>query len=319
MIIVTTGITGQTGSYFAELLLKEEHYVIGLKRRNSTNNNRRIKNILDHPNFKLLEFDLTDFPSIIKIIKEYDPDFIVNFAAQSHVHTSFEQPICTFNTTAGGVLNILEAINLYSPSTGFIQLSSSEMFGDSINPNGFQDENTPFNPRSPYAVSKVTAYYFTRLYRSYGIYASNVIMFNCESPRRGENFVTRKITKYVADLYHNRTKFKLHLGNIKSYRDWGYAGDYVECIYEMMYNPPDDFVVATGNTYSVEDFLSVAFSIIGKKWEEYVEIDKSLIRPLEVPVLKGDSSKARRVLGWEPKVKFEELVRIMVESDIKNV
>lgn len=320
---IITGITGQDGSYLCSSLISRGYSVVGLYRRNSTNNFWRVDKIVKHPMLKMVEFDLTDYASVYKIISDYQPDECYNLAAQSHVATSFEQPINTFNINTQGVVCLLEAIRNISPETRFYQASTSEMFGFnySVKDNGekYQDENTAFFPQSPYAVAKVAAHQTVRLYRdSYGLYACSGILFNHESPKRGENFVTRKITKYIGRLINGLTKDKLQLGNINAYRDWGHAKDYVEAM-RMMLNQekPDDYVIATGSTHSVKDFLQTAFSIVELDYRDHIEINQAFYRPAEVDYLLGDSSKAKNILGWTPNISFQRLVEEMVSSDIK--
>ncbi len=321
-IACVTGITGQDGSYLANSLLSRGYTVVGLHRRSSTNNFIRIKDILDHKLFVLKEFDLTDFSSISNIIAEYQPDEFYNLAAQSHVGTSFNQPNTTFCANTHGVINILESIRNNDPTVRFYQASTSEMFGSNYTLKGdkrYQDEDTDFSPQSPYAVSKVASHQMVKLYReSYGLYACSGILFNHESPRRGENFVTRKITKYIGQLINGKVKDKLKLGNIESYRDWGHAKDYVEAM-RMMLNQKSgqDYVIATGETHNVKQFLQEAFGCVDLNYEEYLEIDPDLYRPAEVDYLLGDASKAKKELGWAPQISFKELVKEMVYSDIR--
>lgn len=319
-----TGVTGQDGSYLAELLISEKYNVIGLHRRSSTNNTERIRRLLFNPQFKLEEFDLTDPSGCNRIIQQYQPDEFYNLGAQSHVGTSFKQPTTTFEINAVGVINILESIRNLSPKTKFYQASTSEMFGRNyVERDGkkYQDENTIMLPQSPYGVAKLAAHHTVQIYRSaYNMFCCSGILFNHESPRRGENFVTRKITKYLAQLGHNRTSEKLHLGNLDAFRDWGHAKDYVRAMYMMMqYEKPDDYVVATGVTHSVRDFLSVAFSYFNLNYNDYVVIDPNFYRPAEVDYLRGDPSKARTVLGWDSEISFENLVKDMVTSDMNDV
>jgi GDPmannose 4,6-dehydratase len=319
---IITGITGQDGSYLAENLLEKNYKVIGLYRRSSTNTFNRIKHI-NNSNFILQEYDITDPSGCVHLISSIQPDEFYNLAAQSHVGTSFNQPTATFEINAIGVINVLEAIRLFSKHTKFYQASTSEMFGRnySIDANGnkYQNEDTSLLPQSPYAVAKLASHRMVQIYReAYGLYCCSGILFNHESPRRGENFVTRKITKYISELFNNKTDQKLKLGNIKAFRDWGHAKDYVEAMRLMIScDKADDFVISTGQCHSVEDFLSIAFNHIDKDWHDYVEIDPNLYRPAEVDYLKGDSSKAKILLGWEPKISFETLVKDMVTQDIE--
>lgn len=318
-----TGITGQDGSYLAELLLSKGYEVHGIRRRSSSFNTSRIDAVLpdwhERDAHLFLYFaDLADSSSLIKLLSQIRPDEIYHLGAQSHVRTSFDIPEYTADITAVGTTRILEAIHATGIKTKFYQASSSEMFGQVTETP--QRETTPFRPRSPYACAKVYAYWMTINYReSYGIHACNGILFNHESPRRGETFVSRKITRAVARI---RCGFqeKLYLGNLEAKRDWGYAPEYVEAMWRMMQlDEPDDFVVATGETHTVREFLQSAFDYAGLDWEKWVEIDPRYFRPAEVDILQGDSSKARRVLGWEPKVKFEQLVRLMVDADLQSL
>ncbi|MFA6035790.1 MAG: GDP-mannose 4,6-dehydratase [Candidatus Micrarchaeia archaeon] len=315
-----TGITGQDGSYLAEFLLSKGYTVHGIIRRASTFNTKRIDHLIKDmhdPSAKLVLYygDFTDSSSISDAISRSEPDEVYHLAAQSHVRTSFDIPEYTGDVTGLGTVRILEAIRRSKKDIRFYQASSSEMFGNAPAP---QSEATPFNPQSPYACSKVYAYYITLNYRkSYNIFASNGILFNHESPRRGETFVTRKITRGLARILAGKEKY-LYLGNIDAKRDWGFAGDFVEAMWKIVnYKVPEDFVIATGETHSVKDFLQEAFSLVGKDWKDYVKIDPRYFRPSEVDLLQGDYSKARKLLGWEPKVKFKELVRMMVEADMQ--
>lgn len=324
------GTTGQVGSYLCDSLLLKNYKIFGAVRRCSANNRERLEHLKGVKNIEYIECDITDTSSIARAIKYAEPDEIYNLAAQSHVWTSFHEPAHTWEVTAKGVLNILESIKENVPSARFYQASSSEMFGKnfSVSEDGkFQNENTPFSPQSPYAIAKLAAHHFTRLYReSYGLFTCCGILFNHESERRGENFLSRKVTQYVADIhvsckhkYQLENFTKLKLGNLDAYRDWGHAEDYVNAMWLMLQQPkPDDYVVATGQTQTVKTFVKDAFQCIGLNWEDYVEIDKSLYRPSEVDYLKGDASKARRVLKWEPTVSYEQLVERMVWSDINK-
>lgn len=311
-----TGITGQDGSYLSEFLLSKGYRVCGLVRRTSHLNLERIQHILDK--IKLYSGDLTDLSGIIRIVEDCEPDEIYNLAAQSFVFTSWEQPILTAQVTAVGVANMLEAVRIVNPKIKFYQASSSEMFGKAQQIP--QNEKTPFYPRSPYGVSKLFGHWTTVNYReSFGIFACSGILFNHESPRRGKEFVTRKISYGVARIKHNKEK-KLTLGNLDSSRDWGYAGDYVEAMWLMLQqSEPDDYVIATGETHTVREFAEIAFQRVGLDWKDFVEVDKSLIRPAEVDYLLGDSSKGRDKLGWKPKVTFKQLVEMMVDSDMELV
>jgi GDPmannose 4,6-dehydratase len=319
-----TGITGQDGSYLVDFLLEQNYEVIGLYRRSSTNTLERVKHALDNPNFKTEEFDLTDPSGCNAVINKYQPDELYNLAAQSHVGTSFKQPTLTFEINALGVTNVLEAIRNYSPKTKLYQASTSEMFGSNYSEDSnlgkYQNENTAFLPQSPYAISKLAAHNMVRIYReAYGIFACCGILFNHESPRRGENFVTRKITKYIGELAQNKNySAKLKLGNLEATRDWGHAADYIKGMHAMLqHTEPKDFVLATGSAKTVSDFLVEAFGILGiKNYMDYVTVDPDLYRPCEVPYLKGDASLAKRELGWEPSISFKDLVKDMVESDM---
>ena len=317
-----TGITGQDGSYLAEFLLKKDYEVFGVIRRASTFNTMRLDHLYEDPHepnvrLRLLYGDLGDSSSLNQIIKTIQPDEVYNLGAQSHVRTSFDIPEYTADITGTGTVRLLEAIREAEVKTKFYQASSSELFGKVLETP--QRETTPFNPRSPYACAKALAHYATVNYReAYGMFACNGILFNHESPRRGETFVTRKITRAVANIMAGRQK-KLYLGNLEAKRDWGYAGDYVEGMWLMLQqDEPDDYVLATGETHSVREFLEEAFSYAELDWKEFVEIDPRYFRPTEVDLLVGDSSKARRELGWEPKVGFRELVRMMVDADTET-
>jgi GDPmannose 4,6-dehydratase len=322
---IVTGITGQDGSYLAENLLDKDYKVIGLYRRSSTNTLNRIKHI-DNPNFILQEYDITDPSGCISLISYIQPDEFYNLAAQSHVATSFKQPTTTFEINAIGVINVLEAIRLFSKHTKFYQASTSEMFGRnySVDSDGnkYQNEETSLLPQSPYAVAKLASHRMVQIYReAYNLYCCSGILFNHESPRRGENFVTRKITRYIGRLVNNKLQpdEKLRLGNIKAVRDWGHAKDYVEAMRLMLNNniAANDFVISTGQCYSVEQFLQIAFGLINKNWNNYVVIDPEFYRPAEVDYLRGNSDKAKKLLGWEPKIPFEDLVKDMVNQDIE--
>ena len=313
-----TGITGQDGSYLAEYLLELGYEVIGMIRRSSTVNFERIRHIQDDITFATA--DLLDEVSLINMLREHRPSEVYNLAAQSHVRVSFDQPVYTADVTGVSVMRLLEAIRTVAGDTAqkirFYQASSSEMYGavHAIP----QSETTPFHPRSPYACAKVYAHYQVLNYReAYGMHASNGILFNHESPRRGETFVTRKITRGLARILAGKDK-KLYLGNLDAKRDWGYAKDYVEAMWLMLQqDAPDDYVVATGETWSVRDFLDRAFQRVGLDWTDFVEFDPRYLRPSEVDLLIGDASKAKRQLGWEPRTSFDELVKIMVDGDLE--
>jgi GDPmannose 4,6-dehydratase len=318
-----TGITGQDGSYLAELLLEKGYEVHGIIRRASSFNTGRLDPIYQDPhvdsaNMFLHYGDLADASALARLIAKVEPEEVYNLGAQSHVRVSFDAPEYTTDVDATGTIRLLEAIRETGIKPRFYQASSSEMYGKvQAVP---QTETTPFYPRSPYACAKVYSYWITVNYReSYGMHASNGILFNHESPRRGETFVTRKITRALAHIKKGLQK-KLYLGNLDAKRDWGYAKEYVEAMWLMMQQEEgDDYVVATGETHSVREFLEVAFRHVGLNYEDYVEIDPRYFRPAEVDLLIGDPAKAKAKLGWEPKVKFEELVAIMVEADMKTL
>ncbi len=309
-----TGITGQDGSYLAEFLLAKGYEVFGMVRRSSTETIQRIDHIKDQ--VTLLQGDLLDQASVVKVIEEAQPEEIYNLAAQSFVPTSWSQPVLTGQFTALGVSRMLEAIRQVAPEARFYQASSSEMFGKVREVP--QTELTPFHPRSPYAVAKAYGHHITVNYReSYGLYAASGILFNHESPRRGLEFVTRKITDGVARIKLGLAD-ELRLGNLDSQRDWGFAGDYVEAMWMMLqHDEPDDFVIATGETHSISDFLDIAFGHVDLEWKKYVKKDPRFMRPAEVDQLIGDYSKAKRILGWEPKVGFNDLVTMMVDADME--
>jgi GDPmannose 4,6-dehydratase len=309
-----TGITGQDGSYLAELLLDEGYEVFGMVRRSSTETFERISHIQDRLN--LVSGDLLDEVSITNILREHRPQEVYNLAAQSFVQTSWLQPVFTGETTALGVTRVLDAIRTVDPEIRFYQASSSEMFGKvQAVP---QDEDTPFYPRSPYGVAKVYGHWITVNYReSYNLHASSGILFNHESPRRGLEFVTRKVTNGVAKIKLGLAK-EIRLGNLDAQRDWGYAADYVRAMYLMLQqDSPDDYVVATGETHPVRELCEVAFAAAGLNWENHVVIDSAFMRPAEVDLLVGDPAKAERVLGWRRDVDFTQLVEMMVASDLK--
>ena len=308
-----TGITGQDGSYLAELLLEKDYDVLGMVRRSSTVNFERIAHLQDRITF--VPGDLLDEISMIHILREFRPQEVYNLAAQSFVQTSFGQPVLTGETTALGVTRLLDAIRLVDPEIRFYQASSSEMFGKVHEVP--QTETTPFHPRSPYGVAKVYGHWITLNYReSYDLHATSGILFNHESPRRGLEFVTRKISHTVAQIKLGKAN-ELRLGNLDAQRDWGYAGDYVEAMWLMLQqDTPEDFVICTGETHSVREFCEVAFGHVGLDWEQHVVIDEAFFRPAEVDLLVGDATKAERVLGWKPETTFEDLVTMMVDADI---
>ena len=315
---LVTGITGQDGSYLAELLLDKGYKVIGVKRRTSLISTDRVDHLINNENFILVYGNLNDSGCMHRLLLEHKPDEIYNLAAQSHVRVSFETPEETTEFVALGTLRLLEAYRNVCPEAKFYQASSSEMFGD--NPEHPQSEATRLTPASPYACAKVYAHNLCRNYReSYGLHISSGILFNHESPRRGETFVTRKITRAAARIKMG-LQDKLYLGNLDAKRDWGFAGDYVEAMWMMLQQEQgDDYVVATGETHTVKEFLEVVFEHAGLDVNEYVEIDERLFRPHEVPLLLGDPSKAHRVLGWEPKTRFEGLAKMMYDEDLKEI
>ena len=314
-----TGITGQDGSYLTELLLDKGYEVHGIVRRTGLMRTDRIDHLKEYRESRLfLHYgDLGDSASIISLIEKLEPDEVYNLAAQSHVRVSFEMAEYTSDVTGLGALRLLEAIRLAGLNTKFYQASTSDMFGKAEK--SPQNENTPFHPRSPYACAKLYAHWMTVNYREgYNMYAVSGILYNHESPRRGENFVTRKITRTAARIKLGMEK-ELFLGDLNARRDWGYAKDYVRAMWLMLQqDTPNDFVIATGITHSVQDFLDVAFGYLDLNWEEYVKNDPRFYRPTEVQALVGDSTRARKELGWKPKVSFEELVKMMVDSDLKE-
>lgn len=319
---VITGITGQDGSYLAEFLLNRGYEVYGLIRRASTFNTSRIDHIYVDPHQKGARFflhygDLSDASQLTNLIYNIRPDELYHLGAQSHVRVSFDMPEYTGDITALGTTRILEALKRSGIKAKFYQASSSEMFGSAPPP---QNENTPFHPRSPYAAAKVYAYWMTVNYREgYNLFACNGILFNHESPRRGQTFVTRKITRAIAEILADRQQY-LYLGNLEAKRDWGYAPEYVEAMWLMLQqDKPDDFVLGTGECHSVKEFLEEAFKYAGLDWEKYVRIDPRYLRPTEAELLLADLAKARGRLGWKPKVSFKELVRIMVDADMEAI
>jgi GDPmannose 4,6-dehydratase len=316
MKALITGITGQDGSYLAELLLEKGYQVFGMVRRSSTENFDRINHLRDK--IQLRQADLLDQLSLVRLIEECRPDEIYNLAAQSFVPTSWEQPMLTGEFNALGVTKWLEAIRQVNKKVKFYQASSSEMFGKARQVP--QTEKTPFYPRSPYGVAKVYAHWITVNYReSYGIFAVSGILFNHESPRRGLEFVSRKITDGAARIKLGKAK-KLYLGNLDAKRDWGYAGDYVRAMWLMLrQKEPEDFVIATGRNHTVRELAQIAFDRVGLDYKKFVEVDPKLVRPAEVDVLLGDPSYAREKLGWKPEVSFEQLIRMMVDADLERV
>jgi len=322
------GVTGQDGSHLLDLLLSKGYEVIGVARRCSVDTSERIKNRLECPHFNLVHGDITDASSVMNILRNNENvDEIYNLAAQSHVGVSFKQPGLTWDITGKGCFNILQSIvDLGMFGSRFYQASSSEMFGDSYDTDKdgqkVQNENTKFLPQSPYAIAKCAAHYAVRLFReAYGLHASAGILFNHEGERRGETFVTRKITKWIGDWHktgYDKNFPKLRLGNLEAFRDWGYAGDYVRGMWLMLQQEqPDDYVICTGKTHTIREFLDCAFGHVGiEDWEEHVVIDPEFYRPAEVDYLRGDCSKAKEKLGWEPECNLEDLVKIMVEHDV---
>lgn len=309
-----TGVTGQDGSYLAELLLEKGYEVFGVIRRSSVDTSDRIAHVMNRITF--LQADLLDQSSLISALRQANPHEVYNLAAQSFVPTSWMQPVLTAEFTALGVTRLLEAIRTVDPSIRFYQASSSEMFGNP--PETPQRESTPFRPRSPYGVAKVYGHYITVNYReSYGLFACSGILFNHESPRRGLEFVTRKVAQGVARIKLGLSR-ELRLGNLEAKRDWGFAADYVEAMWLMLQqDKPEDYVIATGETHSVREFLEVAFGHVGLDYRNHVEIDPRYYRPAEVELLIGDASKAKKNLGWEPKTKFEDLAKLMVDADVE--
>jgi GDPmannose 4,6-dehydratase len=352
MRAIVTGITGQDGSHLADLLLSKGYEVVGVARRSSTDTTQRIKHILNHPRLKVVEGDITDSSSVINVLNNYDHvDEVYNLAAQSHVGTSFKQPGLTWDITGKGCLNILQAIvDLGKFDIRFYQASSSEMFGSSydvdINGEKYQNEDTKFMPNSPYAISKCAAHYAVRLFRdAYNLHASCGILFNHEGPRRGDNFVTQKIVKWIANFVkwrnspenlNRKLRFteehicftdpdfplprfpKLRLGNLEAFRDWGYAGDYVEAMWLMLQQEqPDDYVICTGETHTIAEFLDIAFNYAGiTEWRNYIYIDPEFYRPSEVDYLRGDCSKAKTKLQWKPRYNLEGLVKLMLDAQL---
>jgi len=312
---LVTGVTGQDGSYLAELLLAKGYEVTGVVRRVSGSSTGRLRHLLGDPRLRLLQGDLTDAGRLAALVRAAEPDEVYNLAAQSHVHVSFDLPLQTTDVTAVGALRLLDAVRQSGRPIRYYQASSSEQFG--LAPAAPQDETTPFHPRSPYGCAKVFAHHATVNYReSYGLHASCGILFNHESPRRGEAFVTRKITRAAARIKLGLEP-ELRLGNLEARRDWGFAGDYVEAMWRMLQeDEPGDYVIATGESRSVRDFLAAAFACVDLDWERHVVLDPDLHRPAEVGDLRGDATKARERLGWRPRVGFAELVERMVEADL---
>jgi GDPmannose 4,6-dehydratase len=311
-----TGITGQDGSYLAELLLEKGYEVVGMVRRTSHDSYERIGHLLNR--LHIVPADLLDQHSLTAVVRDAKPHEVYNLAAQSFVPTSWTQPVLTGEFTALGVTRLLEAVRLAHPEARFYQASSSEMFGNAVETP--QRESTPFYPRSPYGVAKVYGHWITVNYReSYGLYAVSGILFNHESPRRGLEFVTRKVSHGVARIAKGLDR-ELRLGNLEASRDWGYAGDYVDAMWRMLQQPaPEDYVIGTGETHSVRELVTIAFAHVGLDWKRHVVVDRALVRPAEVDVLRADPSKARRQLDWRPTMGFAELVRTMVDADVERL
>ena len=316
---IVTGITGQDASYLAELLLEKDYKVYGFKRRSSANDLGCSVHLENEPDLEIVEGDITDLPSLTALTKVAQANEFYNLAAQSHVGSSFKQPVYTLQSSGLGVLNCLEAIRESGIHTRFYQASTSELFGGQKGET-FCDENTPFHPRSPYGCAKMYGFSITVNYReAYKMFACNGLLFNHESPRRGPNFVTRKITMGVANIHYGNQE-KLYLGNLKAKRDWGHAKDFVRGMWLMLnHHEPDDFVLATGTTHTIEDFCREAFAYFDRDWRKYVEVDPRFYRPAEVDILLGDASKAKRILGWTPKMSFTDLVHDMVASDSRMI
>ncbi|MEK6898212.1 MAG: GDP-mannose 4,6-dehydratase [Nanoarchaeota archaeon] len=314
-----TGITGQDGAYLAKLLLEKNYEVFGLVRRISTPNFWRLHDLGITNKITFISADLSDMASLIDAVHKSNPDEIYNLAAHSFVGSSFNQPLYSADVNGLGFLRILEIVRKFNPSIKVYQASTSELYGDSVNDHDSQNEETPFKPNSPYALPKLFSYELARIYRNaYGIFVCNGILFNHESPLRGLEFVTRKITNEVARIKFGLSK-ELVLGNLNPKRDWGYAPEYVELMWKILqHHKPDDFVIATGETHSIREFVEEAFKVAGLDWKLYVKFDEQYLRPSDVHYLRGDYSKAKREMGWEPKVKFNELVKIMVEADLEK-
>ena len=311
-----TGINGQDGAYLTEFLLEKGYNVYGILKRNSVSENQtsRLNKIYSHIKNNLEYADMTDISSIYRVINKINPDEIYNLAAQSHVRISFDQPIYTANATGIGVLNLMEVVKEVLPSAKVYQASSSEMFGNSIDKDGFQRESTPMHPVSPYGCSKLFGYNITRNYRkSYNLFVSNGILFNHESPRRGTNFVTNKVVKEAVRIYYGQSN-ELRLGNLEATRDWGHAKDYVEAMWRILQlEQPDDFVCATGISHSVRDLCEYVFTCLGLNYQDYVKIDEKYLRPEELNDLKGDATKLVKLTGWQPKYTFETMLDEMIE------
>lgn len=324
--VLIVGVTSQDGAYLSNYLLENDlvSKVDGLSRRVSTDNTQRLSyfSLLENPRFSLIEGDVTDSFSITKIAMEGQYDFIINLSAQSHVRTSFDQPQFTFNVNTLGVLNILEAVRLFSPHSQIYQAGTSEQFGSTVDSDGFQRETTPFQPLSPYAVSKVAAFDLMRNYRAaYGLFACNGILFNHTSPLRGWNFLERKVSRYCAALLKSNFRLpKLKLGNLSAWRDYTYAADMVAGIWKIVnYHTAEDFVLASSHTYQIQNIVEKFFNLIGiQQWQNYVEYDENLARPSEVDFLRGDAEKAEKLLGWKAQTTLDELLKMMIEHDLKR-
>jgi len=320
-IALITGINGQDGSYLAEFLLDKGYKVYGTIKRNSVSENQtsRLNTIYEQIKDNLIYADMTDMASLVRVLQDVKPDEIYNLAAQSHVRISFDQPLYTTQTTGVGTLVLLEAVRLICPDAKVYQASSSEMFGNNIDDDGFQRETTSMSPVSPYGCAKVFSYNITRNYRqSYKMFVSNGILFNHESPRRGSNFVTAKVVKEAIRIKKG-LQTKLKLGNLNASRDWGHAKDYVECMWLMLQqNKPDDFVCSTGISHTVKDLVEYTFKALDLDWSKYVELDQKYLRPEELEHLKGDCSKARNLLGWKHKYTFEDLIDEMINEELKK-
>lgn len=324
--VFITGITAQTSYYLLDLFLNKGYYVVGMQRRCSVDNTERIKSFLSNPNLELVRGDVTDASSLHKLLNHFKPDYLVHNAAQSDVRVSFEEPNHTLQVTGVGSLNVLDALVKESPRTKSVFFNSSEMFGSNCDKDGYQRETTPLGGNSPYAAAKVLSHNLINIYRkSYGLPVSSAILFNMESPFRGESFVTRKITRFLAEFHQAKERgwpwSKLKLGNIDSKRDWSSCRDSIHAVYLMLQAEPDDFVISSGETHSVREFFQEALNLVEPNYrvDDLYEVDKSLLRPYELPYLRGDSTKIREKLGWVPKVTFKELVREMVAADVRDL
>ena len=322
--VLLFGVTGQVASFMADYLLEMGHYVYGVARRTSCDNTKRIKHIIDHPRFKLLSADITDATGVNRVFLEVKPDYCFNYASQSHVKVSWDEPSSGVDSIAKGCLNCLESIRQHVPKCRYFYASSSEQFGNSVDLDGYQRMTTPMTPNSPYAACKVLAHNLTRIYReSYGIFAVCGLSANQESERRGDNFVTRKITKYIGKMVAMEKRSMiapaLKLGNTKSFRDWSHPKDFIKAHWLMLQQEtPKDYIISSGDAHSVEEFLTCAFSLVDRNYKDYVVIDPALYRPLEVDYLKLDSTPLRNELRWKPEIDFKQLVELMVSNDIKE-